>query len=194
MGIQESDSLIHWNYFLSIEEDIKTISRYIEFTTANFDTYSIELARLLLTISSEVDVVSKQLCNLLDDTKIAKNINDYREIIKNHIPNIANEQVTIPHYGLTLKPWENWDSDISPDWWKNHNDVKHSRNDNFMKANLSNVLNAMSGLLLLVLYYYHRKVTDNIINPTPSLFIPPRNIAHIDIVFGGGIGLVFNKE
>jgi hypothetical protein len=34
----------HWNYFLALEKDLETVSRYIEFSRDNLNTYSIELA------------------------------------------------------------------------------------------------------------------------------------------------------
>lgn len=36
MGIQEEESLLHWNYFLAIESDLEKVARYIEFTQDNF--------------------------------------------------------------------------------------------------------------------------------------------------------------
>src|SRR4029453_3009547 len=48
-----SVSLPHWNYFLAIENDIGRIGRYIELTRANFTTYSIETARLLMAATQE---------------------------------------------------------------------------------------------------------------------------------------------
>ena len=41
-------SLLHWNYFLVIEEDLGRLSRYVEFNLANNKTYSIEMARILM--------------------------------------------------------------------------------------------------------------------------------------------------
>jgi len=40
---------IHWNYFFAIEDDLATLSRYVEFHEDNFTTYSIEIARILMT-------------------------------------------------------------------------------------------------------------------------------------------------
>jgi len=48
MGIQQRKSLNHWNYFLAIESDLEAVSRYIEPCKANFKTYSIEQARILV--------------------------------------------------------------------------------------------------------------------------------------------------
>jgi len=64
--IKTGETLLHWNYFLALESDLERVSRYIEFDKANFKTYSIELAHLLLAASSEVDVVAKTLCQRID--------------------------------------------------------------------------------------------------------------------------------
>ena len=61
MAIEEINKLVHWNYFLAFDSDAEKLSRYIEFTTDNFEAYSIELVRLLLSAASEVDVVAKLL-------------------------------------------------------------------------------------------------------------------------------------
>ena len=52
----------HWQYFIAIESDLERTGRYVEIAPANFKTYSIEFARILQSASSEVDVVSKLVC------------------------------------------------------------------------------------------------------------------------------------
>ncbi|WP_456402696.1 hypothetical protein [Hydrogenimonas sp.] len=194
MAIEESSSLIHWNYFLALEADIERLARYVEFTSENFNTYSIELAHLLLAISSEVDVVARQLCNYLESSSRCDKIDQYREIIKRHIPNIAEERITIPRYGLTLNPWQNWSNNESPNWWRDHNKVKHLRNEHFKKANLSNVLNAMSGLFLLILYYYRNTIDGKRIEPPPTIFTPEPSLASVSPTAGGRMALFFNEQ
>lgn len=147
-------SMLHWNYFLAIEKDLENLSRYIEFDESNLKTYSIELTHILFSSSSEVDVVMKQLCNLIDPDKKVKNIDDYRNLIKIHSKDFINEEVIIHRYGLTYKPWVKWNEDINPDWWKSYNNVKHERNKHFIEANLQNAINAVGALLLTVVYYY----------------------------------------
>ena len=44
MGIKRQETLIHWNYFLSIEEDLYKLQRYVDFTSDNDSTYSLEIA------------------------------------------------------------------------------------------------------------------------------------------------------
>src|SRR5947207_537638 len=108
MGIQVAKSLIHWNYFLALESDLEQISRYIEFDENNFRTYSIELAHLLLAASSEVDVIAKGICEFLEPTSPAENINQYQGIIRRKLPEFSKELVYVPRFSLTLKPWSNW--------------------------------------------------------------------------------------
>jgi len=154
--IEQKTSLVHWNYFLSLEKDIEMLSRYIEFDERNFDTFSIELAHILLAASSEIDVVLKLICKLFEPSKSPKSINSYRQIITRDIKNFANDKVSITRYGLTLEPWVNWIENKNPYWWQSYNKVKHERNYHFSEANLKNSLNAMAGLLVCIFHYYRK--------------------------------------
>jgi len=160
MGITVKESLLHWNYFLALENDLQNVSRYIEFKEKNFGTYSIELAHLLLASASEVDVVMKEVCKLLNPSKDPKNINDYREIIAKSLPELRREVAYIPRFGLSFKPWTNWTKAKNPFWWQSYNNVKHQRNNHFEEANLKNVLNSMGGLLITVIYFYKLKFSQ----------------------------------
>jgi hypothetical protein len=112
--IEQSPTAQHWNYFLALESDVSTVSRYLEPAQANFEAYSLELARLLFAAASEVDVVCKQLCRRLNAESIASGINAYREEITRHYPEIASARVSIPKFGLSFLPWERW-SGVSGD-------------------------------------------------------------------------------
>jgi hypothetical protein len=150
----------HWNYFLAIEKDLENLSRYIEFSNANLGTYSIELTHLLLSASSEVDVIMKQLCSLISPNQPANNINDYKLIIQTNMPTFINEEIEIDRFGLTFKPFDNWVGTENPNWWRSYNNVKHQRNNCFHEANLQNTINAVGALLLTVVYYYKYAFTN----------------------------------
>lgn len=138
--IKSKPSKLHWNYFLAIE------------------THSIELAHILLSASSEVDVLLREICNLKNIR--AENMNDYRSNIQKYFPEFLNEPMYLSRYGLEFRPWENWNDDINPDWWLSHNKVKHERNQHFELANLQNALNAVGALLICVTYYYQIVLND----------------------------------
>jgi hypothetical protein len=164
------NELIHWNYYIALENDLENISRFIEFSKKNEKTYSIELSKLLMAASSEIDVVMKMFCSLLE-TREYRNIDDYRNCIINRCPDFIKEEIIISQYGLKYKPWSNWTSKNikNPDWWKAYNNVKHQRNIFYHDANLKNVLNSMGGLLILLIYYYKCKSGNNFKDTTKNL-------------------------
>ena len=144
----------HWNYFLALEQDLENLSRFIEFSSDNLATYSIELTHLLLSASSEVDVVAKQLCSLVNANESYDNINDYAQTIKALIPTFIDEEISIDRFGLRFKPWDSWLGTGNPNWWRSYNKVKHQRNNYFKEANLQHTINAVGALLITVIYYY----------------------------------------
>ncbi|SCZ67690.1 hypothetical protein [Thiohalomonas denitrificans] len=190
MAIHEETSLLHWNYFLALETDVERMARFVEFSGNNFGAYSIEMAHLFLAAASEVDVVAKLLCSLVGPEANPSNIEQYRTILRQHLQELENSPVTIPRYGLSLEPWSNWQRDETPDWWRDHNKVKHQRGEHFQLANLQNVLNAMGGLFLLILHYY-RLVDGRRIEPPPSLFTPSSDLAIVAPSVGGRMALFF---
>jgi hypothetical protein len=169
MGIQQAEDVMYWNYFLSIEDDIVELARWIEFHKDNYECYSIEMARLLMTCSAEVDVLAKLLCKDFFGEPTAESINAYQETFFNNFPAILNSQIEIPRYGLTLKPWHNWRKPKNPPlWWSANNKVKHHRSEYFKQASLGNVLNAAAGLFYLLLIYYGKVFGS--IPSNPKLF------------------------
>jgi len=108
MGIHYKGRLLHWNYFLALESDLDRASRFIEFSESNFNAYSIELAHLLLATCSEIDVVLKALCQIKNTRRKHWTIDNYQETVAKHFPQLTNEQIQIPRFGLSLQPFENW--------------------------------------------------------------------------------------
>jgi hypothetical protein len=163
MGIKTNKQKdLSWNYYLVLVQELSVVSNYIEFEEENYSTYSIELVKLLIAASSEVDVVLKQLCRLLDKKRKCENIEDYRKIIKssNIFKDFTSEKILISRQGLELHPWENWGDNKNPYWWKAYNNVKHKRDVYFSDATLKNVLNAIAALLVCISYL---KATDEML-------------------------------
>jgi len=178
----------HWNYYLAIEKDLENMSRYIEFSTANLGTYSIELTHILLSASSEIDVIMKQLCAMVSPGQNADNINDYKAIIQGHLVPFINEEISIVRYGLTYKPWDNWLGTQNPNWWRSYNNVKHQRNNHFNEANLQNTINAVGALLITVVYFYKftfsNEVRHNVdFRETTRQLIPESSFIRMDLTY-----------
>ncbi len=176
---------LHWNYFLALERDMEVMSRYIEFTEPNFSVYSIELAHLLFAAASEVDVVAKLLCQMLEPASPRGNINEYKAILLRSIPGLPEAEIIVLRYGITFKPWWNWAGPSNPDWWRSYNDVKHERDANFNQATLKNSLNALGGLLILIYHYYARKLAappETVLRPkdATSYLSPPSSLIQLN--------------
>jgi len=178
MAIQRQSPLIHWNYFLALEEDLERLARFVDLS-GNDGTYSIEIARVFLASCAEVDVVLKQLCQVFDPNSMADNISAYFPIVTGGIPNFGGFEVILPRFGLTLHPWVDWTQGQAPFWWQHHNKVKHQRHDHFEKANLKNCVNSIAGLYVSVLYLYRQEAEAGQLQQLPRLL----NVS--DVQFGG---------
>lgn len=153
--ITYSDKNIYWNCFISIEDDLYRLSRYIEFDEKNEKVFSIELVRLLISSSSEFEVVAKELCNLKDPTKANDNINHIKNNLLFFYPDIYDLEIIVPRFGLSYKPLSNWKNNKSLAWWTSYNSVKHQRNEKYEQANLKNVINSIGALYIINLYYFN---------------------------------------
>ena len=166
---------LHWNYFLSLEEDLVRLSRYIEFVEKNYKTYSIELTRLLFAASSESEVVAKQFHE--NSKKPGVHMKAHIEAVEKRYPEFREAVVIMPSYGITLTPWI---SPSLPDWWKSYNKIKHHRHKEYKEANLGNLINSVAGLFLLLLFFYQDKAASGELFPKPKIFQPgnPFEIMH----------------
>lgn len=159
----------HWMYFLSLEDDLKMMARYIELAAENMKVYSIECSRLILAACAEVDVVMKQVADPSGECKV-KNLGECRQIIEERYPGLSSYTASLPRYDLRFTPWASWPSN-QPQWWNDYNNVKHHRDEFFARANLENVLNALAALFVALLVYLRHKGID-IIMPATVLFRP----------------------
>ena len=144
----------YWQYFLTIEDDLIKLSRFIEFDSENYSTYSIELVRILLVSCSEIDVLLKLLCKELKPDCDCKNIGEYADVILEKIPLIQELEIYIPEYSIKLLPWEGWKKGNKPEWWNDYTNIKHQRQANYKKASLKNALYAVAALYAVEILYY----------------------------------------
>jgi len=188
MAIEATKIDAHWNYFLSVEQDLDRLSRYIEFDKRNYQCFSIEIVRLIIAAAAEVDVVCKQICQHLNPTSLADSINTYRTEIVTAYPQMVEFEVLMPRYGLRLKPWINWSQPGRvPLWWTAYNKIKHHRHEKYDKANLKNALNAIAGLYVACLYLYKDKASSGNLVPSPAILRPSEN--RFGGIFHGGYEL-----
>lgn len=166
---KEEFERVYWNHYLLLENRVLELEPYIEFTNSNYNTYSLKIMGLLISVCCEVE----QLFILI----IGKESN-----IKGYV-NFLNED---DFYGKVMADsvkFKNIDmlhpfainKIISPVWWKAYNCLKHNRVNSFKKANLGNLLNALAGLYLLEIYYYNKNFFQTRLEETNI----PENISKI---------------
>jgi hypothetical protein len=195
MGIHVQTIEPHWNYLLAIERNLDELSRYVEFDERNFECFSIEIARILLACGAEVDVVCKQICKTMNPNSRASKIDVYRKEIVQSYPGIVGFEVLLPQFGLTLRPWDEWKNPNGvPFWWTAYNKTKHHRHTEYHRASLKNMLNAIAGLFVMVLYLCRDKASSGELVPAPQLLHVGqehfRGITHS----GNRMGFVYSLE
>lgn len=152
----------HWGYFLSLDSDLNEVSKFIEIHSDNFKTYSVQLTRLYLSACSEIDVIAKLFCDVVNPDQLQQiigrrqfpNMGDYRQVINRSCPKLYKMAIDLPKYGFSVIPWMDFKNNKIPSWWREYNEVKHNRDTFFYKANLINTIEAIAGLFVLAVYYY----------------------------------------
>lgn len=156
----------HWDYYLVLERDFLETERYVSFDLGdnylydgkrvtdfgNSKIYSNEYVKQYQAICSEIDVIMKTICFELGNINANNMVSGYTPTILNEWKQIRLQKVKMKN--IELQPFVNWKADPykAPDWWPAYNKVKHERVDNFKKANLKNVINALAGLYVLESY------------------------------------------
>lgn len=137
----------YWMFYLQLEKEFYNTLDYVEFSQDNYETFSKQYVRQLLSIGSELDVVFKALCKVVNPNASAGCITDYANILCNW-GDLVKSEVQFKFTKEFFKPFEGWEPNKSPDWWRDYNTVKHNRADanNLKKGNLKNVFYALMAL------------------------------------------------
>ena len=163
----------YWHYFLSLEQDFIKTSDYVEVCLRNFKSFSIRYLQLILSLGSEVDVVMKRFCVVINPKIKFKcsNLNEYRKVIVEKYPKFTNIKVPVIRYeNMQINPWREWKNETNPDWWHAYNDLKHERNMFFNQANLKNSIFALAGLFSVLLYLYKATNSEEKLDPWSFIF------------------------
>lgn len=153
----------YFDYYLELEKDVFNTESYVTIEEDNYKTYSIQYAKLYLSICSEIDCLLKEICRNINSDTTANKINLYYPIVNGAFENFKQEGVYFKKQKIELYPWKKWEESSSPKWWYYYNKVKHQRlelepdtNIPYYKfANLENVLNALAALYIVEQYYLY---------------------------------------
>lgn len=174
---------VYWKYYLTLEKDVLEIEPYVSFHPNNFKCFSREFVKIYQAICAEIDGLCKEYCNYINtafNQEEYKNINCYAKYILTERSEYDNDRTQIKDQNVQLSehieliPWKYWSVNNTPVWWKMYNKVKHTRSDNYLHANLYNVLNALAALYVLEKYFYVDLAKDEApLGKTPYIAIEP---------------------
>lgn len=146
-----------------IFEDLDRIFTFIEPSQENEKVFSHRIYELLLRTCTAFEAVSR---SILVEEKYPKksedlNITDYFTLSSKY--QLPNHEALIESWrsgAKILKPFKDWTSqEYTPIlWYQNYNHSKHDRYQNFKEANLGTLLEAISGLLVLLYSQYKQDV------------------------------------
>lgn len=160
-----------WEYYLLLESDFVQTLNYVELSSDNYNAFSKEYAKQLLSIGSEVDVICKKLCAYIDPQGTFEKMSHYQPTLSGY-SDFMNGTVIHVVTREEVKPFEAWITGNSLPWWTSYNTVKHNRleNDNRKEANLKNVFHALAGLYSLNRYMYRDFVAamETVKEPEPK--------------------------
>ena len=160
----------YWDYYIVLESDFLACRRYVEFSSANLGTYSVEFMHLLFAASTEAEIVLKQLCARLGE-KDAATIVQWRSTLEPKL-NLSSFRVQNIIMSIDMSPFSEWQTVNSPSWWLAYNGVKHNRSLKFENATLLNCVNALAGLFVANLYHEHEAFKGADLEPQSCLFKP----------------------
>lgn len=176
--------------FSIIQEDVNKLFEYVEPSDVNSATYSFRIHELLIRICIEVEANFKAILreNIFDPkdkdgkSRCEKNwnINDFKIVNKTH--HLDDYSIQLPFWKGKFnerKPFEAWKTDLPLSWYQAYNQSKHDRVHNFEKANFANLIDAYSGLCVILSSQFG---TEDFKPGGKSLG------ANTDCYFGGGFG------
>ena len=138
--------------FSIIQKDLLELFDFIEPADVNLSCYSYRVHQLFMRTCIEVEANFKAIL-IENGYQRAGDLtmNDYRKCEQSH--NLSTYQIKFPVWNgsqHTWKPYSPWSSGKSLAWYQAYNAAKHDRHGNFLKANFSNLLYAVAGLVVLL--------------------------------------------
>lgn len=170
----------YWHNYILIEKEFTVTTQYVTVAEDNYNTYSNAYIKLLIQIGSEIDIMARQLCKLIDDSNNATKMPDYVKCISGAFPKFQQIGVQEIQEELSIKPWCKLEGD-RPVWWRVYNKVKHNRTEvgeingvrqeYYKFANLEFALSALMALYQIEIYSYNiiaRREKKEIVVPIPA--------------------------
>lgn len=188
--------------FLLIQKDLQNLFEYIEPSDDNVNTYSFRIHELLMRTCIEIEanfkgILKENIYNPVDNKgrplpEKKWNIHHYRIVNKTH--HLSSYKVSIPIWDgkqSSFNPFAQWATNPELSWYQAYNSSKHDRKSAFKKANFSNLLNAVAGLLVLLSSQFR---TEDFAPGSTSLAVEGYNYYSDEPALGGFFRIEFPND
>lgn len=168
----------YWKYYCILEEDFVELIKYVDLRESNYNTTSNVIIKQLQSICAEFEIICKEISNIDMDDKRANIREYYNGIIENtmemlselKINKIQDLHINIRQSkNMVIFPFKDWNEENPWNlfWWKNYNNIKHSRTIHYESGNFESVLNALGAL-----YFLERLLVRKVYYKTKEMDIP----------------------
>lgn len=140
------------HFFIALEKELESSFNYIEPDKANLSCYGAKFVTLLNTIGIEFESLTKTLIKFKRPDANVGNIGEIKQNLLEIFPEICTNEVEITRLNELRTPFKEWDSGVKLCWWDDFTNIKHNRIKNYPRANLETILDAMSSLVVIILY------------------------------------------
>ena len=146
------------NSYNLIENDLKKIFEFIEPVDENLNIFSHRIYELFLRSCTEYESHCK---DILLDNGLKGSFNNEKYFLINIMCKLSEYSAMLLLDGniyLNINPFKDWANvDYEPlKWYQDYNSVKHNRNSEFSKANLSNLINSVCAVQILLIAQFHK--------------------------------------
>ena len=158
----EDNPSLFWDKYTTLETRFLKFVDFVPIVSEHNKVWSLYLADLIVNIGSSLDsyfrtaLFSKNLDNFPKIKQIRKRsekatIRTYKRVFESFYKLSERKVFVIPAKRF-IQPFGNWSNNVPPDWWIVYNHVKHDLFKNKEEATSKNILEALSGLFLLVYF------------------------------------------
>lgn len=150
----------YWFKYKDLENRVIDLSYAIHFNDDQLKVFSFHIADLMIQIASEYESIITDLFDICSDGKKCTTVGGKLLYIAN-VFELEKKELKIVHPNMYFKkrfdafyaPFS-YKNNSSDDIYKNYNAIKHHRTKNIKKANIKNLILALSALYIILLYYY----------------------------------------
>ena len=142
----------HWRYYLLLESELETALRYVEPSTGNANTYSIEFARQILATCAQFETVARLLCSWRVH-QTPRGIQQVMSHLNDIGPGLPGWRTRFYPQNEVVAPFSDWSRSKMPAWWNGYNRLKHEPSHNLPYATLTAAVRSVAALGLTTVQY-----------------------------------------